>query len=94
MFKLDGDNLSRLPREIEYQAATQKFIYSKCSQLSPQGDAECQGYVPYQKSHRIVVQVSLPSAPAPTFNENVDFVITFEDPCPYDAISIPAATAI
>ena len=94
MYKLDGDNLSRLPREIEYVPAQRAFVYSKCSQLSLPGDGECAGMVPYTKNHRIVVQASLPDAPSETTNENVDFLITFEDPCPYDAISIPAATAI
>jgi hypothetical protein len=56
----------RLPREIEYVPAERTFIYSKCSQLSVQGDAECKNTVPFTKSSRIVIQAELVNAPALT----------------------------
>ena len=52
---------------------------SKCSQLSLSGDGECTGMVPYTKNHRIVVQASLPDAPAETTNENIRAVYVAED---------------
>lgn len=50
--------------------------------------------IPYEKFFTIVVEAKLIGAPTPTWNSNVAFTVLIEDPCPYDQVSIPAATAI
>lgn len=93
-YRLLNQNLVSLPIEVGYNSDSKAFSISKCNSQSPSGDKQCSGVVPYKKDFIIVVEAYLIGAPTLTYNNNISFKVTIEDPCPYDQVSIPSATAI
>lgn len=94
IYSVNGINLEPLPIEITYNPTTSVLEYSKCNALSPAGDSECSGIIPYEKNYLIVIEAYLVDAPVYVNNIEANFPVVFLDPCPYDAVSIPPATSI
>lgn len=91
--RLVGQNSVPLPDEITY--ADTSITYSKCNALSAAtDDYECLETIPYEKNFLLVVEARIADGPIPIWNNNVQFSVLIEDPCVYDQVSIPAATAI
>lgn len=100
IYLLVGTNPAALPIEAIYDSSSASFTYSKCNPLSPPGDSECDiSVTPYDKEFNIVVEAFLVEpqsfdTPVYVFNDNTQFKVTIEDPCPYDSVSISPASAI
>lgn len=50
--------------------------------------------IPFEKNYLVVIEAYLVDAPVYINNIEANFPVTFLDPCPYDAVSIPPATTI